>query len=121
MWGGGKQGGGGLSAREQGRRLRVVRRDGVTELDPKKSGIRQQGVLAFRVLQTPANLALAIEQVEPWVQVTSLQHAVVSEAEVKVTANLHNQIENTGFKSFRVLIPTNAQTLPYHARQVANF
>jgi hypothetical protein len=106
---------------EQGLRLQVVTRDGVTQLDPQKSGIRQQGVLAFRVLQTPANLALAIEQVEPWVQVTSLQHAVVSEAEVKVTANLQYQIENTGLKSFRVLIPTNAQNVRFQGEQVADF
>ena len=60
---------------EQGMRLQVSQRDGVTQLDPQKSGIRQKGVLAFRVLQTPWNLALDIEQVDPWIQVTSLQHA----------------------------------------------
>ena len=52
-------------------RLQVTTREGVTQLDPQKSGIKQKGVLAFRVLQTPWNLALDIEQVDPWVQVTS--------------------------------------------------
>ena len=80
-------------------RLQVATRDGVTQLDPQKSGIRQKGVLAFRVLQTPWNLALDIEQVDPWIQVTSLQHATVSEAQVKVAANLQYQIENTGLES----------------------
>ena len=90
---------------EQGMRLQVASRDGVTQLDPQKSGIRQKGVLAFRVLQTPWNLTLDIEQVDPWIQVTSLQHATVSEAQVKVAANLQYQIENTGLKAFRVFVP----------------
>ena len=38
-------------------------------------------------------------------QVTSLQHALVNEARVKVTANLQYQIENTGLKAFRVPDP----------------
>ena len=46
--------------------------------------IRQKGVLAFRVLQSPWKLVLDIEQVDPWIQVTSLQHATVNEAQVKV-------------------------------------
>ena len=62
----------------------------MTQLDPQRSGIRQKGVLAFRVLQTPWSLALDIERVDPWIQVTSLQHATVSDAQVKVVANLQS-------------------------------
>ena len=102
-------------------RLQVASRDGVTQLDPQKSGIPQKGVLAFRVLQTPANLSLTIEQVDPWIQVTSLQHATVSEAQVKVAANLQYQIENTGLKAFRVFIPTNAEGVHFQGEQVAGF
>ena len=79
-----KQRGTFLVVPEQGMRLQVTTREGVTQLDPQKSGIKQKGVLAFRVLQTPWNLALDVEQVDPWVQVTSLQHATVGEALVKV-------------------------------------
>ncbi len=106
---------------EQGMRLQVAAREGVTQLDPQKSGIRQKGVLAFRVLQTPWNLALGIEQVDPWIQVTSLQHATVSEALVKVAANLQYQIENAGLKAFRVFVPTNAESLRFQGEQVADF
>jgi hypothetical protein len=105
---------------EQGMRLQVVTRDGVTQLDPQKSGIRQKGVLAFRVIQTPWNLALGIEQVDPWIQVTSLQHATVNEALVKVAANLQYQIENTGLKAFHVLVPTNAESVRFQGEQVAD-
>ena len=106
---------------EQGMRLQVAARDGVTQLDPQKSGIRQKGVLAFRVLQAPANLALDIEQVDPWIQVTSLQHAIVTEAQVKVAANLQYLVENTGLKVLHVFVPTNAEGVRFRGEQVADF
>ena len=106
---------------EQGMRLEATAREGVTQLDPQKSGVRQKGVLAFRVLETPWSLALDIEQVDPWIQVTSLQHATVNEAQVKVTANLQYQIENTGLKSFRVFITTNAEGVTFQGDQLADF
>lgn len=117
----GKQSGTLLVVPEQGMRLQVATRDGVTQLDPQKSGIRQKGVLAFRVLQSSWNLSLDIEQVDPWIQVTSLQHATINEAQVKVAANLQYQIENTGLKAFRVLIPTNAEGVTFRGDQVADF
>ena len=117
----GKQRGTLLVVPEQGMRLTATNSDGLTQLDPQKSGIRQKGVLAFRVLQTPWNLALNLEQVDPWVQVTSLQHAAVNEAQIKVAANLQYQIENTGLKAFHVFIPTNAETVRFHGDQVADF
>lgn len=116
-----KQRGTYLVAPEQGMRLQVTKRDGLTQLDPQKSGIKQKGVLAFRVLQTPWNLVLDIEQVDAWVQVTSLQHATVGEAQVKVTANLQYQIENTGLKVFHVAVPTNAENVRFAGDQVADF
>jgi len=106
---------------EQGLRLQVVTAEGLTQLDPQKSGIKQKGVLAFRVLQTPRTLTLSIERVAPWIQVTSLQHANVSEAQIKVTANLQYQIENTGLKSFRVFIPTNSEGVHFQGEQLADF
>jgi len=106
---------------EQGLRLEVSASEGVTQLDPQRSGIRQKGVLAFRVLQMPWGLTLGLEQVDPRVLVTSLQHATVSEAQVKVAANLQYQIDNTGLKSFRVWLPTNAESVRFQGEQVADF
>ena len=116
----GKQQGTLLVVPEQGMQLQAATTDGLSQLDPQKSGIRQKGVLAFRVLQSPWNLALAIEQVEPWIQVTSLQHATVSEAQVKVAANLQYQIENTGLKSLRVSLPTNAGSVRFTGQYFAD-
>ncbi|HEY5044098.1 MAG TPA: hypothetical protein VIK53_19170 [Verrucomicrobiae bacterium] len=103
---------------EQGMRLQAATLDGVTQLDPQKAGVRQKGVLAFNILETPWKLALDIEQVDPWTQVTSLQQASVNEAQVKIAANLQYQIENAGLKSFRVFIPTNAEGVTFHGDQV---
>jgi hypothetical protein len=106
---------------EQGMRLAVAARVGVTQLDPQKSGVREKGVLEFRILETPWTLALDIEQVDPWIQVTSLQHATVNEAQVKVAVNLEYQIENTGLKAFHVMLPVNAEGVMFRGDQVADF
>jgi hypothetical protein len=117
----GKQRGTLLLAPEQGFRLQARASEGVTQLDPQRSGIRQKGVLAFRVLQTPWSLALDIERVDPWIQVTSLQHATVSDAQVKVIANLQYQIDNAGLNALRVFLPANAESASFHGEQVADF
>jgi hypothetical protein len=117
----GKQRGTLVVAPEQGMRLEATTREGVTQLDPQQSGIKQKGVLAFRVLETSWNLALDIAQVDPWIQVTSLQHATVNEAQVKVAANLQYQIENTGLKAFRVLLTTNAEGVTFQGDQLADY
>jgi hypothetical protein len=106
---------------EQGMRLQLAQREDATQLDPENAGIRQKGVLAFRLLQASWRLTLDIEQVNAWVQVTSLQHVNVTEAQLKVAANLQYQIENTGLKSLRVLAPANAEGLRFRGDQVADF
>jgi hypothetical protein len=116
-----KQGGQLVIVPEQGMRLQIATRDGVTQLDPQKAGIRQKGVLAFRLLQRQWALTLDIEQVDAWVQVSSLQHVTVSEAQVKFAANFQYQIENTGLKALRVRIPTNAENVRFRGEQVADF
>jgi len=106
---------------EQGMQLQATTLEGVSQLDPQKSGIRQKGVLAFRILQSPWQLALKVEQVDAWIQVTSLQHATISEAQVKVAANLQYQIENTGLKMLRVWLPADAESVRFAGEQLADF
>lgn len=117
----GKQRGQLVLVPEQGMRLQVATREGVTQLDPQKSGIRQKGVMAFRLLQADWKLTLDVEQVDAWVQVTGLQHVSVTEAQVKVMANLQYQIENTGLKSLRLLVPAGAEGVRFQGDQVADF
>jgi hypothetical protein len=111
---------------EQGFRLQVRTRDGLTQLDPQKStglpaAYRQKGVLAFRLLHAQWQLSVDIEQVDAWVQVTGLQHVTVSDAQVKVAANFQYQIENTGLKALRLRIPTNAESVRFRGEHVADF
>lgn len=117
----GKQRGSLLLVPEQGMRLQVAQREGLTQLDPKKAGITQKGVVAFSVLQSPWRLAIDVEQVDAWVQVTSLQHASFNEAQVKTRANLQYQIENAGVKTFHVLLPTNAESVHFAGEQISDF
>jgi hypothetical protein len=116
-----KQSGTLLIVPEQGMRLEAAASTNVMQLDPQKAGIPQKGVLAFNLLESPWNLALNVEQVDPWVQVTSLQHATIGEAQEKVMANLQYQIENAGLKEFRVFIPTNAGEVAFQGDQVSDF
>jgi len=106
---------------EQGTQLQTTALEGLSQLDPQRAGIRQKGVLAFRVLQTPRELTLKVEQVAPWVQVTSLQHATVNEAQIKVTANLQYQIDNAGLKALRVWLPANAESVRFQGDQLESF
>jgi hypothetical protein len=116
-----KQNGTLLVVPEQGMRLEAAGSTNVMQLDPQKSGISQKGVLAFNLLEAPWNLALTVEQVDPWVQVTSLQHVTIGEAQEKVVANLQYQIENAGLKGFRVFIPTNAEDVRFQGDQLSDF
>jgi hypothetical protein len=116
-----KQRGTFLIVPEQGMRLQVVGRDAVTQLDPRESGIKQKGVLAFRLLQAPWSLTLDVEEVDPWVQVTGLQHATIGEALIKVTANLQFQIENTGLRVLQVSLPADAESVRFQGEHVADF
>jgi hypothetical protein len=106
---------------EQGMGLQAAAREDYTQLDPQKSGIRQKGVLAFSLLQVPSNLTLDIDQVDPWIEVTSLQHAAIREAQIKTTANLLYQIKNAGLRSFRVFLPASAQSVLFQGAQVSDF
>jgi hypothetical protein len=116
-----KQRGQFLVVPEQGLRLQVAQRDGVTQLDPAQAGVRQKGVLAFRLLQSDWQLALDLERVDAWIQLTSLQDVTVGEAQLKVFANLQYEIENTGVRGFRVRLPANAENVRFRGEQVADF
>jgi hypothetical protein len=106
---------------EQGMRLKAVSRDGATQLDPARSGIRQKGVLAFRLLHADWQLALEIDQVDSWIQVASLQQVTVREGQSKVIANLDYQIENTGVKALRVSLPADAENVRFTGEQISDF
>lgn len=106
---------------EQGLRLQVAAREGATQLDPVQVGARQKGVLAFRLLQEPWRLTLDLEQVDAWVQVTSLQHFTVTEGQIKAAANLQYDIENTGVRALVVRLPVAAENVHFRGTAIADF
>ncbi len=110
-----------LVAPEQGWRVRVAARDGVVPFDPAEADPRPRGTLAFRLLQGAWRLALDLEPVDAWVQVTSLQHVTVADARLQVQANLQYEIENTGIKNFRVRLPAAAENVRFRGEAVADF
>jgi hypothetical protein len=117
----GKQRGQLLVASEQGLRPQVRSREGLTQLDPVQAGVRQKGVLAFRLLQGDWKLALDIERVDAWTQVTSLQQVTVGEALLRVVANLQYEIENAGLKALKVRLPASADGVQFRGDLVSDF
>ncbi len=105
---------------EQGMRLRVDTREGLNQLDPKKAGINQRGVMVFRLLHANWRLAFEIKKVDPWIQVTSLQGVTIREGQTKVSATLDYKIENAGLKSLFVELPANADAVRFTGDLVAD-
>ena len=106
---------------EQGLRLQVTTREGVTQSDPQQLGVKQRGLLAFRILQEAWNVVLDLERVDAWIQVTSLQHVAFAEAQMKVSANLQYEIENTGVKALVVRLPAAADGVRFRGEHVGDF
>ena len=106
---------------EQGLRPQVSIRDGVTQLDPLREGIRQKGALVFGLLQSDWKIAVDLEQVDSWIQVASLQHVELAEAQLKTVCNLQYDIENAGLKRLRVRLPAAAEGVRFRGEQIADF
>jgi hypothetical protein len=105
----GKQTGELLLVPEQGMRLHVAARDGVSPTETPQSDGQRKGALAFRLLHDRWALRFSVEQMAPWVQVSVLQDVTVREGQIKVVANFEYQIENSGLKRFVVSLPEPAQ------------
>lgn len=105
---------------EQGMRLHVAERNGLTQQDPKKSGITQRGVTVFQLLQRDWKLSFNIEKVDPWIQVTSLQDVTVREGQLKVNAWLDYKIENAGVKTLSIDVPAGADAVQFTGDHVSD-
>ena len=106
---------------EQGIRVYMKDREGVSQLDPKQAGIRDRGVLAFRLLQGDWTLSFDVERVDPWIQAVFLQDASIRQGMVKYRGVLEYQIENASLKALRVALPDAAQGVAFTGNQVSDF
>ena len=105
---------------EQGIRVYMKDREGVSQLDPKQAGIRDRGVLAFRLLQGDWTLSFDVERVDPWIQAVFLQDASIRQGMVKYRGVLEYQIENTSLNTLRVALPAAAQSVAFTGNQVSD-
>jgi len=93
---------------EQGVRLSVSSRQGVSEVNPAELGYTSQGLLAFRLLQPDWQLHLQTELVQPRVTVESLHLAKVTEGLVRHHHYLRYRLFQAGTKTFEFSLPSEA-------------
>ena len=93
---------------EQGVRLSVVARQGVSELNPADLGHRAQGLLAFKLLRPLWQLTLQIEVLEPRITVRSLHVARVADGLVRHQHTLRYRLLHAGSKTFHLALPSDA-------------
>lgn len=93
---------------EQGVRLSVASRQGVSEVNPAELGYTSQGLLAFRLLRPDWQLHLQTELVQPRVTVQSLHLAKVTEGLVRHHHYLRYRLFQAGTKAFEFSLPSEA-------------
>lgn len=114
-----KQAGTVVLSGERGVRFTAVKREGVTELNPRELGIEQPGYLAFRLLRPDWEVALRTEALEPVVKAEVVQRVDLSEGMAVGRAFVQYGIEHAGVKLFRVQAPVPGAALTVSGRNVA--
>ncbi len=103
-----KHGGQLLVGADQGLRLSVASRKGVSETDPAELGLPEQEILAFRLLRPDWELVLASERVQPRITVQTLHVAHVTEGLIQHQHTLRYRHFHAGSKHFRLELPPEA-------------
>jgi hypothetical protein len=93
---------------EQGVRLSVAARQGVSEVNPAELGYPNQSLLAFRLLRPDWQLQLQTELVQPRVTVQALHVAKVTEGLVRHHHYLRYRLFQAGTKAFEFRLPSEA-------------
>ncbi|MGB2806161.1 MAG: hypothetical protein WBC22_00345 [Sedimentisphaerales bacterium] len=93
---------------EQGVRLSVASRQGVSEVNPAELGYPNQSLLAFRLLRPDWQLQLQTELVQPRVTVQALHLAKVTEGLVRHHHYLLYRLFQAGTKAFEFSLPSDA-------------
>lgn len=93
---------------EQGVRLSVASRQGVSEVNPAELGQPGQGLLAFRLLRPDWQLCLQTELIQPRVTVQTLHVAKVTDGLVRHDHYLRYRLFHAGTKAFVLSLPSEA-------------
>jgi hypothetical protein len=99
--------------------MMTVEREGVSEINPRELGIREPGVLAFKLLRPTWLIRLKTEVVEPTVRSDVLQRVDLSEGMMQCTAYIQYRIDNAGTKVFRVQAPMPGVALAVTGTEIA--
>ncbi len=97
-----------LVGAEQGVRLSVDTRQGVSEVNPRELGYDGSDALAFRLLRPDWVLGLKTEQIQPRITVASLHHVKVTDGLVHHQHFLRYQLLHAGAKTFTLTLPRDA-------------
>jgi hypothetical protein len=97
-----------LVGAEQGVRLSVARRQGISEVNPRELGYDGPDALGFRLLRPDWTLELKTEQIQPRITVASLHHVKVTDGLVHHQHLLRYQLLHAGVKTFTLTLPPDA-------------
>jgi len=106
--GGLKHGGNLVIGSEQGVRVSVAARQGVSEVNPVELGQTGQSLLAFQFLRPDWQLQLQTELIQARVTVQSLHVAKVTDGLVRHQHSLRYRLYHAGAKAFALTLPADA-------------
>lgn len=92
-----------------GIRLRTVRRQNVSETDPRTLGDNSKGSLAFRLLQRDWNLVLGIEKLDPWITGQVLHEVTLREGQTRSALFAEITVQNASIRALRVALPIDRE------------
>ena len=101
---------------EQGIRLQATVKTNTSQVDARQNGFQGSAALAFDLLNADWDLVFQLEQVAPWIEVSSLQDVLVSEGKATVTSFIDFQIKNTAIKQFDLQLPNNATNTRFEGK-----
>ena len=105
---------------EQGIRLQASVKNNTSQVDARQGGFKAPGTLAFDLLNADWNLAFQLEQVAPWIEISSLQDVLFSEGKATITSFIDSQIKNTAIKHFDLQLPSNATNVRFEGEFLAD-
>lgn len=104
---------------ERGVRLTTIRREGVSELNPRDLGVSQSGALAFSLLRPQWIVVMKTEVLTPVIKPEFLHRVDLTEGMLKGRVYINYRIENAGCKVFTLQAPRPGTPLTFSGRDIA--
>jgi len=105
---------------ERGVRMTTMNREGVSEISPERDlNLRQQGLLAFKILRPSWRIALKTEVIAPSVKPEIFHRIDLTEGMLRGQAHIRYRIESAGCKTFFLKAPQAGTVLALSGEQIA--